>query len=82
MDEQIELRLLSAKWVLTFKHRYRYVVSNVATDALVIKHRAISIHNAELTFIVLDQFHIKISHLWRTTLRNKITFLEKKYLVI
>ena len=28
-------------------------------------------------FIVLDQFHIKISHLWWTTLRNKITFFLK-----
>ena len=64
---------------LTLKHRETHgcVVSTVATDALVLKHQAISIHNADLTFIVLDQFHIKISHLWWTTLRNKITFLKK-----
>ena len=33
---------------LTLKHREtnRYVVSTVATDALVLKHQDISIHNA------------------------------------
>ena len=47
---------------LTFKHRETHgcVVSTVDTDALVLKHQAISIHNADLTFIVLDQFHMKI----------------------
>ena len=46
--------------ILTLKHRetYGWVVCTVATDA-----QAISIHNADLTFIVLDQFHIKnIAH--------------------
>ena len=68
------------EWCLTLKHRESHgcVVSTVATDALVLKHHAISIHNADLTFIVLDQFHIKISHLWWTTLRNKITFLKTR----
>ena len=47
--------------ILTPKHRETHgcVVSTVATDALVLKHQAISIHNADLTLIVLDQFHIK-----------------------
>ena len=49
------------------------VVGNVAVDALVLKHQAISIHNPDYTFIVLDQFHMKILHLWWTTLENKIT---------
>ena len=46
---------------LTPKHRETHVcvVSTVATDGLVLKHQAISIHNADLTFIVLDQFHTK-----------------------
>ena len=46
---------------LTPKHRETHgcVVSTVATDTLVLKHQAISIHNADQTFIVLDQFHIK-----------------------
>ena len=35
------------------------VVSTVATDVLTLKHQAISIHNADLTLTVLDQFHIK-----------------------
>ena len=35
--------------VLTLKHRETHgcVVSTVATDALVLKHQAISIHNAD-----------------------------------
>ena len=39
---------------LTLKHRETHgcVVSTVATDALVIKHQAISIHNADKTAIV------------------------------
>ena len=47
--------------LLTLKHRETHgcVVSIVATDALVLKHQAISIHNADWTFIVLDQFHTK-----------------------
>ena len=50
-----------ARQGLTLKHRETHgcVVSTVATDALVLKHQAISIHNADKTFIVLDQFHIK-----------------------
>ena len=50
---------------LTLKHQEMHVcvVSTVATDALVLKHQAISIHNADWTFIVLDQFDIKsIAH--------------------
>ena len=35
------------------------IVSTVATDALVLKHQAISFHSAGWTFIVLNQFHIK-----------------------
>ena len=35
------------------------VVSNVATNGLVLKHQAISIHIADLTFMILDHFHIK-----------------------
>ena len=61
---------------LTLKHRETHgcVVSTVATDALVLKHQAISIHNPDYTFIALDQFHMKILHLWWTTLKNKVTF--------
>ena len=62
---------------LTSKHRETHacVVSTVVTDALVLKHQAISIHNANQTLIVLDQFHIKnIAH---TRLENKITLWKK-----
>ena len=64
---------------LTHKHRETHgcVVSTVATDALVLKHQAISIHNADLTFIVLDQFHIKILHIRWTASQNEITFWKK-----
>ena len=39
----------SVKAILTLKHRETHgcVVSTVATDALVLKHQAISIHNAD-----------------------------------
>ena len=40
---------LSLDWQLTLKHRETHgcVVSTVATDALVLKHQAISIHNTD-----------------------------------
>ena len=78
------VNMLDIKWCLvtwTLKHRKTHgcLVSIVATDALVLKHQAISSRNADLTFIVLDQFHIKkILHLWWTTLENKKCF-EKKW---
>ena len=46
----------------------------MATAGLVLKHQAISSHNAEKIFIVLDQFHTKILHLLQKTLEYKITF--------
>ena len=39
------------------------VPSAVATDDLVLKHQAISIHSADQISIVLDQFQMKVSHL-------------------
>ena len=64
---------------LTLKHweTYGCVVSTVATDALVLKHQAISIHNVDYTFIVLDQFHIKLLHIRWTASENEITFWKK-----
>ena len=50
----------------------------MAADALVLKHQAINIHSADSKkIILLDQFHIKISHLQLTTLENKTTFCKK-----
>ena len=51
---------------LTLKHRETNgcVVSTMATDALVLKHQVISIHNADCTFIVLEQFYIKTRQIW------------------
>ena len=60
--------------MLTLKHRKTHgcVVRTVATDALVLKHQAISMHNADWTFIVLDQFHIKnIAHKVNSTVATE-----------
>ena len=46
------------------------VLGTLATDALLLKHQALSINNADEIFIVFDQFHTKI-------LENEITFWIK-----
>ena len=38
------------------------IFSNVATDALVLKHQGISTHSADKIFIALDQFYTEISY--------------------
>ena len=40
-----------------YEYEYGYVLSTVTTDALVLKHQAISIHRYDWIFIVFDQFH-------------------------
>ena len=69
---------------LTLKHQETHgcLVSTVATDALVLKHQAISIHNADETFIVVDQFYIKILHKRWTASENEITSWKKNDPVI
>ena len=69
----------SALIQLTPKHRETHgcVVSTVATDALVLKHQAISILSTDLTFNLLDQFHMEILHFCWTTFGSKITYLKK-----
>ena len=59
------IRIIISEKNLTPKHRetHRWVVSTMAIDALMLKHQAISIHNADYTFIFLDQFYRKILHL-------------------
>ena len=44
-------KVILMQFPLTFKHRETHgcVVSTVATEALVLKHQAISIHNADET---------------------------------
>ena len=49
----------------------------MTTDALVLKHQAISSHSADKIFILLDHFHIIILHLLLKTLENEITFWKK-----
>ena len=48
--------------VLTSKQpeMHECIFSTVATDALVLKHQAISIHSADYIFIVMDQLHNQI----------------------
>ena len=53
LDELILKQLEMHEWLL----------SNVATDALVLKHKAISSHSADTIFIVLDPFHTEILHI-------------------
>ena len=36
------------------------IINTVATDVLVLKHQAMSSHNADRIFIVLDQFHTSL----------------------
>ena len=50
----------------------------VATDALVLKHQAISIHSADLIVIALEQCHTEILQLDEMILENIIIF-EKNY---
>ena len=59
---------------------YVCIISTVATDGLVLKHQAISIHNADFVFIVLPKIYTKILlHLLWTTPETKIMFWKKKW---
>ena len=62
--------------VLTHKQleMHQCVLSTVATDDLVLKHQAISIHSADSILNVLDPFQAEIYHIYRITLGHKITF--------
>ena len=53
--------------------------STVATDALVVKHQAISIHSIDWMITVSDQFYTEILQLQWTILDNKITFWKKNH---
>ena len=51
------------------------ILSTAATDALVLKHQAISGHSADSIFTVLDQFHTKLLHFIIVNIRKyKIIF--------
>ena len=57
-----ELGSLFQRSILTHKQLEMNgcILSIMATDVLVLKHQAISIHNADSICIVLDQFYIKM----------------------
>ena len=82
IDFILVIRVFTCKYHYIFYHvlihkqleMHGCVLSTVATDALVLKHQAISIHIADEILILLDQFHAKILHLWSTTFENEITF--------
>ena len=61
---QILMVYFHSKAKLTHKQleMHGYIFSTVATDVLVLKHQAISIHSAEQISIVLDQIQTKILH--------------------
>ena len=40
----------------------RCILSTVASDVLVLKHQAISIHSADQMYIAFNQFHEKRMH--------------------
>ena len=50
-----------SSYILTHKHLEMHVciLSTVATDAPVLKHRAISTHSADKICIAFDQFNMK-----------------------
>ena len=50
------------QFILTLKQLeiHGYILSSVATDALVLKHQAISTHSTDKIVILLDRFHTKI----------------------
>ena len=68
---------------LTPKHleTHEYILSTMATDALVLKHQAIINHSSDKIFIVLDQFYTKILHLYWRIFGNEIAFWKKKILL-
>ena len=51
-----------------------YVFITVASDALVLKHQAISIQSSDWKLIILDQFYTKTVHVWWTILEKNIIF--------
>ena len=48
------------------------VFNTTATDAVVLRHQASSIHSAEEIFIALVGFHTKILHIQRTIFEKNI----------
>ena len=54
------------------------ILSTVATDGLVLKHQAFSIHSADKIFIIPDQFYTEILHSEGMTLENKNEWIWKK----
>ena len=60
-----------------YLERHGSVISTVATDALVLKHQAISTHNTDQASIVLNQFHTNALPLQWTAPQIKFTFWKK-----
>ena len=58
-----------------------YVISIVATDALVLKHQDISSHSADLILILIDNIHAKPWSLLWTNWETKIMFKKNNPIV-
>ena len=69
----------SMSWVNPLTAGNASIINTVATDALVLKHQAISTHSVEQVPVVLDQFRMQILHLQQRTLENKIMFWKIKW---
>ena len=55
----------------------RCIISTVATDVLVPKHQAISIHSVDSVLTVLPKLHINILHLIQTMMKTELIFWKK-----
>ena len=73
------IMVIFSQWYLTHKmlDMHGCILSTVATDALVLKHQAISIDNAEQISIASDQIQTKTLHLWWAALENEIQVGKK-----
>ena len=74
-----DLKCFIYQFFLTHQQLKRHgcISSTVATDALVLKHQAISTHSAGWMFSALDLLHVYMLQLFWTTLRNGIIFWKK-----
>ena len=77
MNLYLTLKNKSTHNQLTRKSWVHTQYSVPSTDALMLKHQAISIHSADWIFIVLDQLDTEITHLYGNNTR-KWNFIWKK----
>ena len=76
--DYISLNLLDL-WLLTHKQLEKHgcIINTVATDNLVLKHQAISIHSADKTFLVFRTISYKKYYTYREK-HDKLKLLSAK----